>query len=72
MKEMIFRTSDDGIVMNNASEIELVRCKNCAFALFKEGVVLPGHIVCTKPFTENWQSVKPNNWFCADGTRKEI
>ena len=51
---------------------ESVRCKYCAYAIFKEGLVQPGHIVCTKPFTENWQSVKPNNWFCADGTRKEI
>ena len=48
---------------------ELVRCKDCEYALFKEGMVLPGNIVCTKPFTERWQAVKPDDWFCADGQR---
>ena len=51
---------------------EIVKCKDCAYAIFKEGLVQPGHIVCTKPFTEHWQSVKPNNWFCANAERKEI
>lgn len=51
-------------------EQEAVRCKNCAYALFKEGVVQHGHIVCTKPFTEHWQVVKPEDWFCADGERR--
>ncbi len=50
---------------------DIVRCKDCAYALFKEGVVEHGHIFCTKPFTERWQAVKPNNWFCADGERNE-
>ena len=50
---------------------ELVRCKDCAYAFFKEGLVQHGHIVCTKPYTERWQAIKPNNWFCADGERKE-
>ena len=50
---------------------ELVRCKDCAYAIFKEGVVQHGHIVCTKPFTEKWQTEKPSDWFCDDGKRKE-
>lgn len=50
---------------------KLVRCKDCEYSLFKEGVVPPGHIVCTKPFTERWQAVKPDDWFCADGECKE-
>ncbi len=32
----------------------VVRCKDCAYALFKEGAVEQGHIFCTKPFTERW------------------
>ncbi len=60
MKEMIFRTSDDGIVMNNTSEIELVRCKNCK----------------KRNSLECWQyffgRIKiPDDWFCADGERKD-
>ncbi len=51
--------------------VPVVRCKDCAYALYKEGVVEHGHIVCTKPFTERWQAVKPDNWFCADGIAKE-
>ena len=50
--------------------IKVIRCKDCAYALFKEGVE-PGHIVCTKPFSDHWQSVKPDDWFCADGYRKD-
>ena len=50
---------------------EIVRCKDCAYAFFKEGLVKHGHIVCTKPYTERWQAIKQNNWFCADGKRKE-
>ena len=50
---------------------DIVRCKDCAYALFKEGLVRHGHIFCTKPFTERWQAVKPDDWFCADGARKE-
>lgn len=50
---------------------EIVRCKDCAYAFFKEGLVKHGHIVCAKPYTECWQAIKPNNWFCADGKRKE-
>ena len=49
----------------------VVHCEECAYALFKEGAVEQGHIFCTKPFTERWQAVKPNNWFCADGERRE-
>lgn len=52
-------------------EQEPVRCKDCAYAIFKEGLVQHGHIVCTKPYTEHWQHVKPDNWFCADGKRSE-
>lgn len=52
-----------------AKDQEIVRCKDCAYALFKEGVQ-QGHIVCTKPFTERWQSIRPNNWYCADGKRR--
>ena len=51
---------------------EPVRCKDCAYALFKEGLVPHGHIVCTKPFTERWQVVKPDDWFCGDWKRKEV
>ena len=50
---------------------ELIRCKDCAYAIFREGLVQHGHIVCTKPFTERWQTEKPSDWFCADGKRKE-
>lgn len=49
---------------------EIIRCKDCGYSLFKEGMVQPGYIVCTKPFTERWQAVKPNDWFCADGERR--
>lgn len=49
----------------------LVRCKNCAYAFFNKGLVQQGHIVCKKPFTERWQAVKPDDWFCADGERVE-
>jgi hypothetical protein len=61
----ILQETIDAFDARNAPE--LVRCKDCAYALFKEGAVQPGHIVCTKPFTERWQAVKPNDWFCADG-----
>lgn len=49
----------------------VVQCKDCEYALFKEGVVEHGYIACTKPYTERWQVAKPDNWFCADGKRKE-
>lgn len=55
---------------NKKHDDDIVRCKDCEYSLFKEGVVPPGHIVCTKPFTERWQVVKPDNWFCADGNRR--
>ena len=60
------------LAMEALKQPEIVKCKDCAYAIFKEGLVQPGHIVCTKPFTEHWQSVKPNNWFCANAERKEI
>ena len=47
---------------------QIVRCKDCIFAFYKEGLVLEGYIFCTKPGTERGQAVKPDNWFCADGT----
>ena len=49
---------------------QIVRCKDCACALFKESVVQEGNILCTKPFTVRWQTVKPNDWYCADGVRR--
>ena len=52
-------------------EQDPVRCKNCAYAFIKEGVVQQGHIVCTKPYTERWQVTKPDDWFCADWKRRE-
>lgn len=58
MKEMIFRTSDDGLVMNNASEIELVRCKDCKWN--------NGYTGCDKYLLPHG-----GDWFCADGKRKE-
>ena len=69
MKEAIIQYNDDPDADGNHMVISwkrLVRCKNCAYSLFKEGMQ-PGHIVCTKPFTEQWQATKPNDWYCADG-----
>lgn len=63
MKEMIFRTSDDGLVMNNTSEIELVRCTDCKHWERRE---------CGQYGTcENRDGFYPFDWFCADGERKE-
>ena len=50
---------------------QIVRCKECGFAFYKEGLVQEGHIFCTKPGTERGQAVKPDDWFCADGEHKE-
>lgn len=63
MKEMIFRTSDDGIVMNNASEIELVRCKDCVNSGTSR---CPCHY-SGDPYID-WEP--DGDWFCADGERK--
>lgn len=71
MKEAVIQYNDTPSGGHLAISWEpLVRCKDCAYAFFKEGLVQHGHIVCTKPYTERWQAVKPNNWFCADGERK--
>ena len=60
MKEMIFRTSDDGLVMNSTSEIELVRCKNCKHSTVSEnGLIKCGHTFRTADF------------YCADGEKKD-
>ena len=50
---------------------EIVRCNECAYAIYKEGLLKHEHIVCTKPFTEHWQVVKPDDWYCADGERRD-
>ena len=69
----ISRVSNEYLVLVGkvSKQPQIVRCKDCAYALFKEGVVEHGYIFCTKPFTERWQAVKPNNWFCADGVVKD-
>ena len=76
MKELIIKIDEEKMdIEGNAPLVdrpkELVRCKDCGYSLFKEGMVQPGYIVCTKPFTERWQAVKPNDWFCADGKRRD-
>ena len=50
---------------------ELVRCIDCKYAFFKEGLVAVGRVFCTKPGTERGQAVKTDVWFCADGRRKD-
>ena len=52
------------------SEQELVHCKECRYAFYREGLVLEGHVFCTKPGTERGQAVKPDDWFCADGEKQ--
>lgn len=51
--------------------VDIVLCKECGFAFYKEGLVPEGYIFCTKPGTERGQAVKPDDWFCADGKCKE-
>lgn len=68
MKPMFVELAKDALEL--LKEQEPIRCIDCAYALYKEGVQ-PGHIVCTKPYTERWQVVKPNNWYCADGVIKD-
>ena len=51
--------------------LQIVRCKDCKYAFYKEGLVLKNHVFCTKHGTERGNAVKPNDWFCADGKRKE-
>lgn len=64
-------TGECGFIAEFPIEIEIVRCKDCSFAFFKEGLVLDGHIFCTKPGTERGNAVKPNDWYCGDGKRSE-
>lgn len=59
------------ITFEDLGYVQVVRCKDCRFAYYEEGIVQEGHIFCTKPGTESWQAVKPDDWFCADGSRKE-
>ena len=58
---------DEAVPKPNKNLVEVVRCKECGFAFYKEGLVPEGYIFCTKPGTERGQAVKPDDWFCADG-----
>ena len=73
MREFILRafTDDEAETCIRCGLQEVVRCKDCSFAFFKEGLVLDGHIFCTKPGTERGNAVKPNDWYCGDGKRSE-
>ena len=64
MKEMIFRTSDDGIVMNSVSERELIRCKDCKYRNDELREECNHWLPCMEIRTEG-------DWFCADGERRE-
>lgn len=64
MKEMIFRTSDDGVVMNSDSEIELVRCKDCKAWKQYDDMNL-GECKLYPEYN------KMGEWFCNFGERKE-
>ena len=59
-----------GVYEWDANHGELIRCKDCAYAIYTERMK-PGCVVCTRPFSEMWQVSKPNDWYCADGKRKE-
>ena len=70
MKEMIFRTSDDGLVMNSASEIELVRCKDCVNFVWDSISQNAGSCgIGIGDGRHNWHS---KDWFCANGVAKDI
>ena len=60
---------DEAVPKPNKNLVEVVRCKECGFAFYKEGLVPEGYIFCTKPGTERGQAVKPDDWFCADGEK---
>lgn len=72
MREMIFRTSDDGLVMNNVSEIELVRCKNCRWGEPTKNAYGEDRIICGNDDTyiDRYITV-PADWYCADGEKSE-
>ena len=60
---MIFRTSDDGLVMNSDSEIELVRCKDCKYY---------SGFTCENMKNERMIGmIVADDWFCADGRKKD-
>lgn len=75
MKEYIIKVDEDkkdidgGMPLQGKPQ-ELIRCCDCKYAFFKEGLVAVGHIFCMKPGTERGQAVKTDDWFCADGGRK--
>ena len=72
MKEYIVQAYSqetiDSFDAHNAPE--LVRCCDCKYAFFNEGLVAVGRIFCTKPGTERGQAVKTDIWYCADGERR--
>lgn len=50
------------------SESELVRCKDCRYALPSS----ENFILCTAPCESQYpKAYKPIDWFCAGGERKE-
>ena len=76
MKEYIIKVDEykkdiDGGMPLQDKPHELVRCKDCKYAFFKDGLVVVGHIFCTKPGTERGEAVKTDVWYCADGERKD-
>ena len=59
MKEFIFRGTDDGKILNNESDQELVRCKDCKF-MYEDNQFMCG----IRGFCVN------EDFFCADGERR--
>jgi hypothetical protein len=68
MKEMIARVGDkimqSGIWSVCLTSEELVRCKDCKHRDPEDGKCDSGHGII-------WNLPRPDDWFCADGERKE-
>ena len=49
--------------------VPVVRCENCRHGTTAHGIS-DGWVLCTKPYVIG-AVMHPNDWFCADGKRKD-
>lgn len=58
--------TSDGMIIGGKVKGELVRCKDCQW--WHESETHKGYGDCGQA---NGITLKPSNWYCADGERKE-